>query len=303
MITDNQTNFVWFSALLKEKYSAECGRIIEILTRHHINFDFLKETKDIWCRDYMPVQLSEKEFVQFRYEPSYLKTEKELLSRSDPKLVNEANGIHVENSLINLDGGNIVRYQNKAMITARVYKENRDTGLTEAEIRDHISKDLHAEVIIIPEHRGDEIDHADGNVRFLDDKTILVNELANEYKYWVKGMNQLRDRYGFKFEEIPWFTPKKKKNALSALGIYINFLEVGNLILLPKFEIEGNRDEEAFKRFKVLYHERCIEQVNINAIAEEGGLLNCITWNIKSPGNSSLIDLRNQKKNPLIINA
>jgi agmatine deiminase len=285
MITDNQTNFVWFSALLKEKYSAEFGRIIEILTRHHINFDFLKETKDIWCRDYMPVQLSKKEFVQFRYEPSYLKTEKELLSRSDPKLVNEANGIHVENSLINLDGGNIVRYQNKAMITARVYKENRDTGLTEAEIRDQISKDLHAEVIIIPEHRGDEIDHADGYVRFLDDKTILVNELANEYKYWVKGMNQLRDRYGFKFVEIPWFTPKKKKNPLSALGIYINFLEVGNLILLPKFEIEGNRDEDALKKFIELYPGKTIEQVNINDIAEEGGLLNCISWNIKSPNN------------------
>jgi agmatine deiminase len=63
--------------------------------------------------------------------------------------------------------------------------------------------------------------------------------------------------------------------------MYINYLEVGNLIILPKFEIEGNRDQEAFDLFKTLFPNRPVEQVNINSIAEEGGLLNCITWNIK----------------------
>ena len=34
---------------------------------------FLPETKDIWCRDYMPVQVDEDTFCQFMYDPDYLR--------------------------------------------------------------------------------------------------------------------------------------------------------------------------------------------------------------------------------------
>jgi agmatine deiminase len=280
VLNDERTQVVYFSALLPERFPGEFTRIKAILDKYDIECRYLKETKDIWCRDYMPIQLSENEFIQFRYEPSYLQTDEDLKHQSDPKRVNEANGFNPGYSRINLDGGNVVRYQDKVMISARVYAENKDLGLSKEEIRAQLGKDLKARVIIIPEHPGDKIDHADGNVRFLDDSNVLINELQNEYKYWREGMERIKKENGFSFIEVPWFIPKKKKDSLSALGLYINFLDVGNLILLPKFEIEGNRDEEALNRFKNIYPTRNIEQVNINAIAEEGGLLNCITWDI-----------------------
>jgi agmatine deiminase len=153
--------------------------------------------------------------------------------------------------------------------------------LTRDELREQLGRDLKAHVIILPEHPMDEIDHADGNVRFLDNDTVLINELRPEYNYWRDGMEKIREDYGFRFIEVPWFSPRYKRDSLSAIGLYINYLEVGRLIILPKFETEGNRDAETLALFKKLFPNRYVEQVNINAIAEEGGLLNCISWTIK----------------------
>lgn len=60
---------------------------------------------------------------------------------------------------------------------------------------------------------------------------------------------------------------------------YINFLQVGNNIILPKFGI--NEDEQA-KRFVQTAFPYCrVRQIDCNAIAKDGGALHCITWNIK----------------------
>ncbi len=272
------TNLVCFSDLLPERFPAEFSRIREVLGRHGIAHRLLSGTRDIWCRDYMPVQISATEFVQFRYEPSYLKTDEDLLTRSEPRVVAAENGFNPAFSDINLDGGNVVRYKDTVMITARVFRENQNLALTRDELREKLSADLKAHVIIVPEHPMDEIDHADGNVRFLDSDSILINELKTECRYWRDGMEKIRKDYGFRFIEVPWFTPRYKRDSLSAIGIYINYLEAGNLIILPKFEIGGNRDQEALDLFREHFPNRIVEQVNINAIAEEGGLLNCISW-------------------------
>jgi agmatine deiminase len=58
MIIDKETNKVYFSELLKNNsvYEESYNGIIRILDKHKINYDFLKGTKDIWARDYMPIQ-------------------------------------------------------------------------------------------------------------------------------------------------------------------------------------------------------------------------------------------------------
>ena len=64
---------VFMSELLMSQYPEICNNLIRIFKKHHINYSFIKETKDIWCRDYMPVQIESEKFIQFRYDPSYLK--------------------------------------------------------------------------------------------------------------------------------------------------------------------------------------------------------------------------------------
>ena len=110
MILGKEANTVYLSEKLHEdqRFNKSCNILIGILEKHSIKYDFLKGTKDIWCRDYMPVQTERGKFVQFRYEPSYLKDYPEL--QSDPTEVCKANNIESQFSKINLDGGNVVNW-------------------------------------------------------------------------------------------------------------------------------------------------------------------------------------------------
>ena len=282
MITDQETNFVYFSELLKttEEYSQACDRIIAILDKYQIKYDFLKGTKDIWARDYMPIQIDVNSFVQFRYEPSYL--EKYLHLQSNPRVVCKSNGITPDYSEINLDGGNIVKWTDRVILTDRVFSENPQYPDKKALVTE-IERKLNAEVIIIPQIKSDMTGHADGLVRFYDDNTIIGNNLNEEYKYWGNAMQKVIQEYGFNYIEMPVFDYKVqyKNKSMSAIGCYMNYLEIGNLIIFPVFELEGNKDAEALNLMSDLFPTKIIEQININEIALKGGLMNCISWNLK----------------------
>ena len=283
MIKDKETNFVFFSEFLKSNFKREYTKITSILDKHKIKHGLLKGTKDIWCRDYMPIQVDNTKFIQFQYEPSYLNDSKENQElKSSPLIVCKENNLNPFFSKINLDGGNVVKWSDKVILTDRIFDENQESD--NHKILRKLEKLLEVEIIIIPQINCDMTGHADGLVRFHNSNTILVNELENEYKYWQKGILQTFKENNFNYIEIPWFSDTRKaikeKYPDSAIGLYINFLEVQNLIIIPKFEIVGNRDDEAFRVFNTIFPDRDIEQIEINDIAKYGGLLNCITWSI-----------------------
>lgn len=279
MITDHQTNTVYFSDLLRtdQRFAESCFRITNILEKHQIKYGFLYDTKDIWCRDYMPIQKNVNDFVQFRYEPSYLKDDPDL--QSDPKMVCLSNNIHPNISKINLDGGNVIRWTNKVIISDKIYSENPEYS-DKSQLISELEKLFEGEVIIIPHIHSEETGHADGMVRFYNSDTILVNNLEEEYKYWSKGMRKALQDHKLKHINIPFFNYKVRKHPLSAIGCYVNFLEVSNIIILPIFDVTGNKDKEAYDLFKSIYPDRIVETININEIGKDGGLMNCISWNI-----------------------
>jgi agmatine deiminase len=73
MITDIETNFVYFSSLIKKdaRYSSFWKRLESVLSEKKISYSFIENTRDIWCRDYMPVQTGVNKFIQFDYYPDY----------------------------------------------------------------------------------------------------------------------------------------------------------------------------------------------------------------------------------------
>ena len=83
---------------------------------------------------------------------------------------------------------------------------------------------------------------------------------------------------GLRYVEMPWFTPSLKTSKQSAIGSYVNYLHLDDLIIFPVFDCKGNKDAEALKVIHNLFPNHNIESVVINDIAEEGGLMNCITW-------------------------
>ncbi|MBP5322587.1 MAG: agmatine deiminase family protein [Bacteroidaceae bacterium] len=266
---------VYMSELLKERHPHTCNILIQILNRHNVKYAFLKGTKDIWCRDYMPVQSKSGKFIQFKYDPSYLKGNKEWEnSRTDVEEACRLNNIIAQRSDINLDGGNVLMCDGRAIISDRIYLEN--PKMDKAELVNELGILLECEIIIIPAQKNDMTGHADGMVRFVNKNTILGNELNTEYKYWREGMEKVIAEYNLKYIDMPFFEPKDPKHPLSAIGIYVNYLEVNNLIVLPVFGKE--EDKQAIEIIHKNFPNKSVETIDYNAVAQEGGLLNCTTW-------------------------
>ncbi len=247
-----------------------------VLNSSGITLKVVDGAKDIWCRDYLPVRATDGTLVQFRYEPSYMEDTPHL--RSDPRVVNPANGFFPIYSDINLDGGNVVRYGERVIISDRIFTENPDRA-PQGLIRE-LEALLQAEVLIFPSMRSDMTGHADGMVRFYNEKTLLIACRANEYLFWQKSVDRFVRRYGFDVIDVPSFIYSERGvPSYHAIGCYINFLQAGNCIAVPQFNCPGNRDEEALALFTKLYPEATVFGIPSFEIAREGGVLNCVTWN------------------------
>lgn len=281
MIKGIDTDTVFLSQLLlsDSRFTDTCKGLMAILTKHQIPFHFLSGAKDIWCRDYMPIQVTKDRFVQFRYEPSYLKPDPD--HYTDPVFVCEENGIETEKSNIILDGGNVVSWSDKVIMTDRFFDENPDY-VNKAKLVSDLENQLETEVIIIPQVKMDYTGHADGMVRFVDATTLVGNHREFEYQYWTEKMNVLLKATGLDYIDIPFFEYHLKTYPLNAIGCYVNFLEVKNLIVIPVFEVDGNRDKEIKNIFKIIFHDRVVETLNFNEVGYYGGLLNCVTWTVQS---------------------
>lgn len=281
---ENKKNaqIVYLSALLATKYPSTCKRLTDLLDKYKINYKFLEGTKDIWCRDYMPVQNAEGELIQFKYDPSYLKGVPEYEeSRSDVRYVDEVNGFKPIFSDINLDGGNVVMYGKKAIITDRVFDENKN--MNRDDIRKQLAELLKAEIIIIPAlaKSYDFTGHADGMIRFVNENTVIGNELSADSQTFQKNMERAMRLANLTYIEFPYFNYEIKGNHDHAIGVYLNYLEVGDLIIMPVFDVPGNRDAEALAKLKEVFPNKIIETIDYNDVALTGGILNCTTWVIK----------------------
>lgn len=279
---DNEGQTVYMSELLMSRYPETCKNLIKVLEKHKVNYSFIKSTKDIWCRDYMPVQTASGKLIQFRYDPSYLKGKKEWEeSRSDVKEICEKNNIVATESDINLDGGNVLICDGRAIISDRIYSENPDK--TREELRKELAMLLECEIIVIPSlnKTADFTGHADGMVRFVDRNTVLGIKYDDRYKKdWWKNTQKVLDTYNISFIEVPFFEDEPdSEHPESAIGVYVNYLEVNDLIVVPVFGRE--EDARAIEIIQKAFPNKQIETINYNDVAKEGGLLNCTTWVVK----------------------
>ena len=129
---------------------------------------------------------------------------------------------------------------------------------------------LEAEIILIPSLKSDMTGHADGVVRFVDEKTMVGNATPYKNGYEQRVKAALR-KSGILAIDFPYF----ESYGISAVGSYLNFLETQKHIFLPVFGV--SEDESAIKAAKCIFAKEIIA-VNINDIAQDGGVLNCISW-------------------------
>lgn len=276
MLTDSQTNFLFLADSIKEK-TFFIERLISILKSHKINYDFLPETRDIWAVDYMPIQIGLNKFIQFKYEPDYLQNDEFILTQTDTKSVCKAIGLKTVNSKIKIDGGNVIKGKKWVILTDKIFEENAD--FKKNELINELENLFETKVIIIPKEPNDFTGHADGVIRYYDNETVLINSYKpTDKKEFQRRLTKELKNQGLKTIEIP-YNPYDNRNYDMADGLYINYLQMENFILLPTFG--KKEDETAYRQFEQLFMGQVIDTVDSRAISVDSGVLNCITWNIK----------------------
>jgi agmatine/peptidylarginine deiminase len=232
-----------------------------------ISVHLLAGTRDIWCRDYMPVQLGKAEFLKFRYAPDYL--------RHHPSLVTEAISLRhslsragrVRVSAIKLDGGNVVASHDKVILTDKVFRENRSYSKEQFTLK--LERLFLARCMFIPVEPGDNIGHADGVVRFVDEQTVVVNDYRKIDPDYGERLRAALRGTGLRVEELAYSCSDEKVNGIfSAVGNYVNCLRVAGLAVVPAYGMP--EDKVAVRRLRELLPGTKIVALRCDGLAREG---------------------------------
>ena len=275
MIAEWDTDSVFFSDRLE---AAEPGLFTRLRTAlDGVPIGIIPGTADIWCRDYMPLQVAEDSFYQFVYTPDYLRGFEHLVTSPDKCRLSFMNDYRTEP--IVLDGGNVVASRSKVIVTDKVYKEN--PTITRPRLRQRLEELFQAECIIIPREPYEKTGHADGIVRFVAEDRVLVNDYTAIDPGYGARLRKVLEDSGLEVETLPLFQEKGGKSEFqSAVGVYINYLRVGDLLLVPAYD--RPEDELALNCVRRTIPDSTVRQVPCRRIAEEGGVLNCVSWTIKA---------------------
>lgn len=130
MVPDYKCNAVYFSSWLKSDYPKIYQELAKILNRHNVAYDIIAGTKDIWCRDYMPLQIGNNRYLKYSYKPDYL-VKKPCYRKyiTDTANICRDMNLNTKNTSLIIDGGNVVKVGNKVIMTEKVFVENHKIGI------------------------------------------------------------------------------------------------------------------------------------------------------------------------------
>lgn len=268
LITDQETDVVFFSTWLRDLSCAKS--MMSSLEAHNVSYAFLSSTKDYWMRDYMPIQLQKDKLLQYTYNPDYLKKLKNYIT--DPtSCLKRLRQTPVKSNLV-LDGGNVIKCPQAVIMTDKIFQEN--PKYSKLDLINKIETQFDTELILIPWDKCEEYGHADGMVRYIDNNRVLINNYADIDKSLHKKLVSILQPK-FEIEELH-FTAKHPSEYNWS---YINYLRVGDLILLPSLGVE--EDSQALAQFTNLFQANIV-QIDVTELVKKGGALNCVSWNVKN---------------------
>ncbi len=264
----------YFSQLLKDDYPDLYAQITYALDKHNEPHSLLPETKDYWCRDYMPIPLSGGKYLQYRYFPNYLNNSKNRKFITDTSKVSSVLNLQCIISDIILDGGNVVRCGNKVVMVDKIFSEN--PHYTPSELVSALENLLQAEIVLLPWDRAEKYGHSDGVVRYLGNGSVVITNYKDYDPLMHERFCNVLSRH-FQVKELGYTQANHKDSSWA----YINFLQTERVIILPQLGIA--KDAEAFAQISSYFpqYKGRIEVANAGVIIKEGGALNCISWNSK----------------------
>lgn len=324
-ITDNKTNKLFISGLIDRATGALDPAIRSKLKASIMKFacngELLYNTMDVWTRDYMPIQLTHDLFISYTYKPDYLQDYPECVTNWQLHRVHTrkqiTNGKSFDFNVIQmpliLDGGNVVKaiVKNKPcfIMCDKVLQEN---NLSYEDFRiwwENWWKDnfdgTEMEFVLLPWEGPEDnpIGHADGMVRYIDEGRVLLtnyddfDEVFNDkhsclLKFKLEEVGFKVDTLHF-LDKLSYLEDKMFRLLFRHSWCYINYLQVGNKILVPRLGYDF-LDNEALRQIDSAFNaEKQIAEiqlidVDMTSIVEDmrstqnsGGALNCLTWTIR----------------------
>lgn len=272
MICDYQMNKVYLAEGIKG-YPKVAENLLYALYKEGIETEYLphsKSKKHVWARDYMPIQLEEGRFLKYVYRPDYLKNDKDYIPNYAGMI--RKLGLNCKPTTLVIDGGNVVKWDDAVIMTDKVLIEN--PGYDEYGLRFRLEELFETDVVFIPWDRYEMFGHADGMVRFIDRRTVLLNNYLDFDRSLRERIIRALDGH-FEVKELQYDTPRCSKYSWA----YLNFLQVAGRIFVPGLGIAEDRlAVQQIQRFypehKVMLVPDCLE------LARDGGALNCVTWTI-----------------------
>ena len=272
MITNFETNKVFLAqGLSSPVFENAANSLVFAFHDSHVNWAKIPSThspQHIWVRDYMPVQVRMDRFIQFRYEPDYLM--KSPAYKPDVHCILSHLGINACRSPINLDGGNIISCGDKVIMTDKIFRENPQ--YSHNRLIEELTELLEAEPVLMPWDIYEEYGHADGMVRYMGSGNVLLNNYCDFDKALRKKLLAALNPH-FNITELHYGTFTDMSWA------YLNFLHVGQHIFVP---MPGDKlGESALSQIAEAYPTcHCHPVPDCKTIVNDGGALNCTTWNI-----------------------
>ncbi len=272
MICDYQTNKVYLAEGIKG-YPKVAENLLYALYKEGIETEYLphsKSKKHVWARDYMPIQLEEGRFLKYVYRPDYLKNDKDYIPNYAGMI--RKLGLNCKPTSLVIDGGNVVKWDDAVIMTDKVLKEN--PGYDEYGLRFRLEELFETDVVFIPWDRYEMFGHADGMVRFIDRRTVLLNNYIDFDRSLRERILRALDGH-FEVKELQYDTPRCSKYSWA----YLNFLQVAGHIFVPGLGIE--EDYMALEQIKQFYPDHRVLLVpDCLELVRDGGALNCVTWTI-----------------------
>lgn len=236
----------------------------------------LCNTNDYWCRDYMPIMLSNDGlYAKYEYNPDYLKDYK-----TKQKYITEqedaCRGLDIcapTDLGIVFDGGNYVRCSEKVIMTDKIFMENPEWK--PLDLLSHLTEKLCAEIILLPWDMYDFCGHADGMVASLGGNKILLNGCwkDNDKKFHKRLTKILEPHFDV---IVPDYGCKQNNDS----WCYLNYLQIPNVILLPVLSerADSEIDIAALEFYRALFPQKKIVPIYSKPLIKNGGALHCVTW-------------------------
>src|SRR5688572_19373957 len=134
--------------------------------------------------------------------------------------------------------------------------------------------ELH-EITIVPTVPYDITGHSDGMVRFVDDDTLLLNDvsLISSISFQKTLLKALKK---YNLILLPNDLDKNKKTD-QAIGDYINMFGAGNNLFVPAYN--NKTDKSAHRIISTAFPKYNMIPIECTELAAKAGILHCATWN------------------------